>query len=80
MFSFSLMPYITTRFFLFSLKQKWFKNGIVNVFIFTSIFVRIIIFSLKCKSDIVFLVFLSLDKNITIFEKRLKNLFNKFTK
>ena len=61
---FFLMTLITTHFFPLRLKLKWLKNGGTKVFIVACIFLRIIIFFIKYKSDIVFSVFLSLIQNL----------------
>ena len=66
-------------FFLFTLKQKWLKNFGANMFIFNCTFLRIITSSLKCKSGIIFLVFLSLAQNLMRIEKRSQHLLNKST-
>ena len=69
MFSFFLMAFITTRFFLLRCKLKWSKNGGTKVFIVTCIIFRITTFFIKYKSDIVFSVLLSLDQNLMKLEK-----------
>ena len=62
MFSFSLMALIIRHFLPFRLKLKWLKNVGAKIFIANFIFFRIITFSIKYKSNIVFSVFHSLDQ------------------
>ena len=69
MFSFFLIALIITWFSLFRLKLKWLKNSGAKVFIFSRIFLKIIILSLKYQSDTVFSAFFSLDQNSMKLEK-----------